>query len=146
MSEVEKCPGCGGVLAGLATFCHRCEEYVEDIGPNPSPERDHAPALPDDRLEKDIQRATKTALELLGYTVYDLSQDRATRQTAGIADLFVVGHGRCAWGEMKTQKGKQSPAQQKFEELVLANGGEYYIWRHESEAIKWGKAAMAAAA
>lgn len=100
------------------------------------------PAAPDDRLEAEIQLATKRALELLGFTVHDLSQDRPTRQTEGLADLYVVGHGRCAWVEMKRPGTDQNVAQRLFGTNVLANGGEYFVCRHESEAIAWAEAVI----
>lgn len=103
-----------------------------------------ADVIPDDRLEDAIQEAGRKALEILGFTVYSFSQDRATRQTPGIADTYVAGHGRTTWGEWKTAKGVQSPDQIDFEETVTANGDEYHVWRHELEAIDWAKAAIKA--
>ena len=140
------CPRCGGGLGGLATYCHTCEEYVADMDASPPQEaRTRAAALiPDDRLEDVIQEAGRKALELLGFTVYSISQDRATRQTPGIADTYVAGHGRTTWAEWKTAKGVQSPDQILFEETVTANGDEYHVWRHENEAIEWARAAIEA--
>ncbi len=143
---VARCPRCERELAGLATYCHDCEAYVDDMGdPRPSgasvapAPRTPAAGIPDTRLEDEIQLATTRALELLGFDVYDLSQGRKTRQTPGLADLYVVGFGRCAWGEMKRAKGKQSEAQRIFEASVQRHGGEYHVWRHENEAIEWAR-------
>ena len=102
--------------------------------------------LPDNRLEDQIQEAGRKALALLGFTVYSLSQDRATRQTPGIADTYVAGHGQTTWAEWKTVDGIQSDAQITFEKIVKANGAEYHVWRHENEAIAWAKAAIEAIA
>ena len=130
------CPRCSGApWKASRPFCHDCEEYVVDMGAAETG-RD-APTGSDTRLEADIQLAIRRALEALGFSVYDLSQDRATRQTPGLADLYVMGHGRCAWVEVKRPKGRQSEAQVRFEGLVRANGGEYYVWRHEDEAIRF---------
>jgi hypothetical protein len=94
----------------------------------------------DDRSEEEIQLGIRRALEVLGFYVYDLSQGRATRQTPGLADLYVVGHGRCAWLEVKRPvKGKQSEAQEVFEQRVRSNGGEYLVVRSESDAIAWAE-------
>ena len=95
--------------------------------------------IPDDRLEDVIQEAGRRGLESLGFTVYSFSQDRATRQTPGIADTYVVGHGSRTWGEWKRpgKRYKQSADQVAFEEDVTANGDTYHVWRHESEAIQW---------
>ncbi len=134
------CPRCQRELPGLARYCLDCEEYVADMshdGTTDAAPRTPAAAIPDGRLEDEIQLATKRALELLGFDVYDLSQGRKTRQTAGLADLYVVGYGRCAWAEMKTAKGTQSDDQKTFGERVADNGGEYHVWRHEDEAVEW---------
>ena len=116
------------------------------MGPSPPQEARTraADVIPDDRLEAVIQEAGRKALELLGFTVYSISQDRATRQTPGIADTYVAGHGRTTWAEWKRAKGKQTPDQVLFEETVTANGDEYHLWRHENEAIEWAKAAIEA--
>ena len=133
------CPRCGTEIPGLATFCERCDEYIEDMeGDRPTPPR--APdVIPDDRLEDQIQEAGRKALELLGFTVYSLSQDRATRQTPGIADTYVVGHGRTTWAEWKRAGKNQTPDQVEFEIDVVENGAEYNVWRHEDDATEWAK-------
>lgn len=145
-----KCPGCGFELGALGRFCHICEEYVEDIlvhaatllraTPHATPAET---LIPDDRLEGVIQEAGRKALELLGFKVYSLSQDRATRQTPGIADTYVAGHGRTTWAEWKRPGENQSPDQVDFEIDVVGNGAEYHVWRHESEAIAWAEEVMA---
>lgn len=146
------CPRCGGDLEGLATFCHTCDEYVADM-PTAEEAALYAASQPraadiisDDRLEDVIKLAAKKAIEPLGFVIYDLEQNRPTRQTEGIADLYVCGFGRCTWAEMKKADGVQSPDQVVFEKIVTANGAEYHVWRHENEAIEWAKAAMEAVA
>lgn len=135
------CPNCQRPLHGLGTYCTRCQDYVDNL---PASTTDTTPeareAVPDDRSEKQIQMAIRKALKLHQFQIYDLSQDRPTRQTAGLADLYVVGHGTCAWIEVKTPKGKQSDAQKLFGRLVSEAGGLYFVWRHESEAIRWAEA------
>ncbi len=145
--HVTECPRCGTEIPGLATFCERCDEYLADMPTAEEAElyresktRNRAAAgLPDDRLEDEIQEAGRKALELLGFTVYSLSQDRATRQTPGIADTYVAGHGRTTWAEWKRPGKNQSPAQVLFEKDVTANGAEYHVWRHEDDAIAWAE-------
>lgn len=145
-----KCPGCGGKLEGLATWCEPCGKYVADMkaeasdgwSPYAGP-RAAAPVIPDDRLEDVIQEAGRKALERLGFKVYSLSQDRATRQTPGIADTYVAGHGRTTWAEWKRPGENQTPDQVDFEIEVVGNGAEYHVWRHESEAIAWAEDVMA---
>ncbi len=141
-----KCPGCGDDIHEAATFCWTCREYVSVLGRS---ERcvagTVASRIPDDRLEDVIQEAGRKALELLGFTVYSISQPRATMQTPGIADTYVAGHGRTTWAEWKRPGKKQSPDQLLFEEVVTANGAEYHVWTHEDEAIAWARTAMATA-
>ncbi len=142
------CPKCGTGLPLGARFCWSCEEYLVDMSPEAARARlaahDAHDPIPDDRLEDVIQEAGRKALELLGFTVYSLSQDRATRQTPGIADTYVVGMGRTTWAEWKRPGKKQSPAQLGFERDVTANGDAYHVWRHESDAIAWAKAVIEA--
>ncbi len=111
-------------------------------GSGPVTETTRTAELPDDRAEDQIQEAGRKALELLGFTVYSFSQDRATRQTAGIADSYVAGHGRTTWAEWKRPDGVQSVEQGIFEDTVKENGAEYHVWRHENEAIAWARVAM----
>ena len=113
-------------------------------GPGPLTETTRTADLPDARLEDEIQEAGRKALELLGFTVYSFSQDRATRQTPGIADTYVAGHGRTTWAEWKRPGKSQTPDQVLFEDTVTANGDEYHVWRHENEAAWWAKAAIEA--
>lgn len=135
------CPNCQRPLPGLATFCAACGSYTEDLLASTTDTTPEArEAVPDDRSEKQIQMAIRKALKLHNFQIYDLSQDRPTRQHAGLGDLFVVGHGTCAWIEVKTPKGKQSDAQKLFGRLVTEAGGLYFVWRHESEAIAWAEA------
>lgn len=133
------CPQCGRELSGLGYYCWACDAYVADMTEGPTPAR-AADVIKDDRLEAEIQEAGRKALELLGFTVYSLSQDRATRQTPGIPDTYVVGHGRATWAEWKTAKGRQSAAQLAFEGIAIFNGVEYHVWRHENDAIEWARA------
>lgn len=79
------------------------------------------------------------ALTLLGWTVYDLAQPRATMQTPGLPDLYVVGFGVAAWLEVKRPKGKQSDAQTLFEQVVRENGAIYQVVRSEEEAVRWSE-------
>ena len=144
---MRKCPGCEGELEGLATYCWKCLKYVADFYGGDTDAASSPPSsIPDDRLEDQIQEAGRKVLELLGFTVYSFSQDRATRQTPGIADTYVAGHGRTTWAEWKRPGEVQAIDQVAFEETVTSNGDEYHVWRHENEAIEWAKAAIKAAA
>jgi hypothetical protein len=77
----------------------------------------------DARLEKEIQREVVNTYTALGCKVYNLSQARATKQTPGLPDLWVVclrsgwsRQGKVAWWhETKTPTGKQSEDQREFQ-------------------------------
>ncbi len=139
------CPGCESVFNDATTFCWSCKEYIADMLLHSEEERRPRPAdaIPDDRPEDEIQEAGRKALELLGFKVYSLNQDRATRQTPGIADTYVAGHGRTTWAEWKRPGEDQSPDQVDFNIDVVGNGAEYHVWRHEAEAISWAEYAIA---
>lgn len=77
--------------------------------------------------EKDTQQAVKRLYALVGCVVYDLSQPRATMQTPGLPDLYVVWPTRQAawWHEVKRPGGKLSPAQKEFQQQCLLVGAHY---------------------
>ena len=57
-----------------------------------------------------------------------------TGQLAGVSDLCIEGVlGRSVHAECKTQEGKQSPDQIYFENIILALGGRYFIFRNLTE-------------
>ena len=136
------CPTCGNMLPGLGTFCHMCGAYVEDMGPEQPKAK---PTLPDDRTEAQVQLAIRRAAELLGYEAFDLSQGRPTRQPSGIPDLYIRGHGRRVWVEVKRPHGgKLSEAQHQFITGELGNGGDAFVARSEQDFIAWHLAREAA--
>lgn len=73
----------------------------------------------DRRLEKEIQAEVMDLLRAYGFTVYNLSQPRATKQTPGIGDVYAVNpwRRRVLWFETKTPDGRQSPDQVEFQVL-----------------------------
>lgn len=52
---------------------------------------------------------------------------------AGVSDLIVILSGKVVFLEVKTEKGKQSEAQKRFEEKVKSLGHEYFIVRSINE-------------
>ena len=77
----------------------------------------------DARREKEIQAEIVKLYKALGCKVYNLSQPRASKQSPGLGDLWVVHlasgwnrKGKTAWWhETKTPKGKQSEDQREFQ-------------------------------
>lgn len=85
--------------------------------------------------EKQVQRNVTLALRAFGFAVTDYSQPRATKQTPGIPDLY----GQHAawrlrvWVEVKTAKGKTSPAQERWHAQERAAGGTVLVVRSASD-------------
>jgi len=89
------------------------------------------------RPETIIRVAIRDLLRTLGFSVWDLEQNRPTRQTPGFPDLVALGLGRILFIEVKTRKGRLSDAQKVFRDECTQNGGEYLVWRSASEAWDW---------
>jgi hypothetical protein len=97
-----------------------------------------ARAIKDTRTEAEVQLAIRRTAEALGYDVYDLSQGRPTRQPAGVPDLYVRGHGRRVWIEVKRPLGgRVSEHQDRFIAGEIENGGEAFVARSEHDFIEW---------
>lgn len=86
------------------------------------------------RPEQAIRLEIKRLLKQLGFAVWDMEQNRPTRQTPGFSDLVVIGHGLILFVECKTPKGRLSDYQRVFGEAVTSNGGTYLIWRSVNDA------------
>jgi len=89
------------------------------------------------RPEQAIRMEIKRLLTQLGFAIWDMEQNRPTRQTPGFADLFVLGHGMAFTVEVKTPKGKLSPAQVFFGTEATANGFTHLVWRSVNDAWDW---------
>ena len=87
--------------------------------------------------EAQIRRGIREMLKQLGFAVWDLEQNRPTRQTPGISDLIAMGHGLVLFIECKTRKGRLTDAQHFFGQEVERNGGVYLIWRSTTDAWDW---------
>jgi hypothetical protein len=65
------------------------------------------------------------------------AMNKAMGVMAGVADMcFLKAEGKTCWIEWKTETGRQSPHQVKFQELCLSLGHEYHIVRSETEFLK----------
>lgn len=84
--------------------------------------------------EKTIQLNIRRFFQAMGFAVWDLSQPRATMQTAGLSDLIVIGAGRVLFVEVKTAKGVQTPAQKIFQAEIERAGGNYLLLRSAKDA------------
>jgi hypothetical protein len=65
----------------------------------------------------------------LGWLAYHTFDSR--RSPAGFPDLVLVHdqQRRCIFTELKTERGRQSPAQRDWEHHLRAAGCEFYLWR-----------------
>lgn len=87
--------------------------------------------------EKQVQAGIKRTLRMLGFAVYDLSQPRATKQTPGIPDLYVIGKNRHLWVEVKRPGGRLTSAQEAFRKECEDAGVPWACWRSAEEAVAW---------
>lgn len=83
----------------------------------------------DHRREIEIQREIRRLFLAHGFRVCWLSQARRSKQTAGIADLWVTHRGRgiAFWFEVKAEGGEQSEAQHEFELDCIATNTTYVL-------------------
>jgi hypothetical protein len=93
--------------------------------------------------EAAIQREIVAFVRQLGFAVYETSQGYrrdpgGTRCTAGIPDLYIIGHGFHLWVEVKAPKGKLRPSQEAFRVECLRNGVPWELWRDVRDAWDWG--------
>lgn len=77
--------------------------------------------------EADLQQVVIDLARLHRYIVYHTYDSR--RSVAGFPDLVLVGGGRVLFRELKTEKGRMSPAQQQWIDEINRNGGDADVWR-----------------
>ncbi len=86
------------------------------------------------RPEQAIRYGIKRFLKQVGFAVWDMEQNRRTRQTPGFSDLVAFGHGVILFIEVKTEKGRLSAYQEEFGDEVAQNGGVFLVWRSTRDA------------
>ena len=96
--------------------------------------------------EKDLSKAIRTALKLLGCRCYSTEQGYrkspgGTRQTAGIPDLLVFHErsGAFVFAELKVGKRKLTPAQLDFQATCHRCNVPHQVWRSLDDALGWWK-------
>lgn len=86
--------------------------------------------------EKAVQRDIVRALKLFGWRVFNLSQARASHQTAGLPDLIIFKPGRgVVMLEVKTAQGKLQPAQVEFQAVCVAAGVRHLVARSAAQVL-----------
>ncbi len=89
---------------------------------------------PEARIRNNI---TKLMRDKLGFAVWDLEQNRKTRQTPGVPDLIISGYGHHFHVEVKVPGKKESIHQEAFRHTCNANGGLSLVWCSDSDAMDW---------
>lgn len=80
--------------------------------------------------ERDLDRAVRQLAALLRIRVFSVRNSRAGVVTAaGYPDLTLVGAGGIAFRELKSQRGKPTPAQLAWGSAITSAGGDWKIWR-----------------
>ena len=93
-----------------------------------------------ERKERDVQRSIKDWLTVQGYWAIRLNNQGTFRTVngrsfytfhgdPGVPDLLVIGHSKVFFVECKSEKGKQTPAQKKFEKSLVGTGVAYILAR-----------------
>lgn len=91
--------------------------------------------------EKDVEAAGDRLMTTLGFTVWRLSQPRATMQSSGLSDRIYThrAKGLVVFWEAKRPGAKQRKAQVEFEQDLRAAGIDY-VWGTSDVLIAWAKA------
>ena len=92
--------------------------------------------------ESQISREIVGFMRDLGFAVWSTEQGYrkergGTRQTPGIPDLIVMGHGLFTFVEVKTPKGKLRDSQNDFAAECGRNHVTYLLWRDVRDAWDW---------
>lgn len=77
---------------------------------------------------------------MVGFAVYDMEQNRPTRQTPGFVDLVAFGHGLILFIECKSDRGRLSAWQRVMRDLVIEQRIAevfHFVWRSPKEAHEW---------
>jgi hypothetical protein len=99
---------------------------TETCGVLPAGSSKIAAAMSEAKLEEHIRELCKD----LGIVRIHVYYSRGT--TPGVPDDILIGPRGILWRELKTMKGKVSPAQQAMGEALLAAGQDWGVWRPDS--------------
>ena len=77
--------------------------------------------------ERAFQQSVIDLAHVYGFAVYHTFDSR--RSVPGFPDLVIIGHGRCLFAELKTERGRLSVAQKGWlAALEECAGVESYVW------------------
>lgn len=77
--------------------------------------------------EKQWQRLVTDTADLFRWKWFHFPQ--MIGNPKGFPDLILIKHGRTAYAELKTEKGKVSPDQQRVHEELAMCGVPVFVWR-----------------
>jgi hypothetical protein len=89
---------------------------------------------PPPETEKSIMLGIVSALSFKGWRCFRMPPSIYSQK--GIADLCCLRWGITAWVEVKSAKGKLSPDQRRFGEMVSDAGGIYIVARSVEYAVR----------
>ena len=87
--------------------------------------------------ESDVQKKIKKFLELHGALVW--KNQASIFAQRGVPDLTVILNGVTCFAEIKTEKGKLAPMQEKMISEIRSRGGNSEVWYHLGDARKWAE-------
>lgn len=85
--------------------------------------------------ERDLSRCVRELAGLLGYEVVSFEAPLAAVRKRTLLDLYLLRPargdrpGRAVWVELKSERGRLSPPQQAFIDLLRHAGQEVYVFR-----------------
>ena len=84
------------------------------------------PTRPRKHEEADFQRQVQDIARIHGWVDYHVLKAKGMR--AGFPDLVLLRKPELIWVELKSAKGKVTPAQAEMHEMLRGCGQEVYIW------------------
>jgi hypothetical protein len=83
--------------------------------------------------EDELLRQVVQLAGLRGWHCYHVRRsDVALTTGAGFPDLVMVGHGRVIYAELKAERGRLSPDQERWRDSLLEAGADWRLWRPSS--------------
>ena len=81
--------------------------------------------------EREFSWRVEELLKIYGWKFYHVVDQRhyARRTTKGFPDYTAAKEPRLVFFELKSEKGKLTPEQKKWIDLLIACGQEVYIWK-----------------
>jgi len=82
--------------------------------------------------ERDFQKSIIDLAEKFGWSVYHVTNVRGNLRahtSPGFPDLVLCKPPRVVFAEIKTEKGKLTPAQEHWQKKLLGSGMDARVWR-----------------